>query len=51
MAKLNPPSAFNFKEVSSFEAWLTKFELYRLASKLNKEDNENQLATSLYGQG
>ena len=51
MAKLNPPSAFDFKEPSNFEAWLSNFNLYRLASKLNKEDAETQLATLLYCMG
>lgn len=51
MAKLNPPSAFDFKDPSNFGSWLSNFELYRIASKLKKEDGETQLATLLYCMG
>lgn len=47
MAKLNLRSAFDFREPTNFGLWLSNFELYHIASKLNKADTETQLATLL----
>jgi len=50
MAKLNAPAQFDFAS-NNFSGWAKTFKMYRLASKLNKEEGEVQVATLIYTMG
>lgn len=51
MSKLTPPANLDYSRPEDFTEWLKRFKLYRLASKLSKEDGEIQVATLLYTMG
>ena len=51
MAKLSPPENFDFTKPSEWPEWKTRFARYRIASKLNAETEEVQIATLLYSMG
>ncbi|KAL7837467.1 hypothetical protein SRHO_G00271780 [Serrasalmus rhombeus] len=40
MAKFNPPENFYFSLPEQWPEWRQRFERYRIATKLNKEDGE-----------
>ena len=46
-----PPSEFSFHEPNSWPAWKERFNNYRLASKLFKDEEEVQVASLLYAMG
>ena len=45
---LKPPEAFNFRKPDEWQKWLKRFEQFRLASGLSKEDELRQVSTLLY---
>ena len=51
MAKMNPPESFCFDRPSQWPEWKKRFQRYRLASKLIKENGEVQVATLVYCMG
>ena len=46
--QLQPPAAFDFKNPDDWLRWKRRFEQYRIASGLSKEDTEKQVSTLLY---
>ena len=46
--QLQPPAAFDFKNPDDWLRWKRRFEQYRIASGLSKEDAEKQVSTLLY---
>ena len=46
--ELQPPAAFDFKNPDDWLRWKQRFEQYRIASGLSKEDAEKQVSTLLY---
>lgn len=46
-----PPSEFNFREPNQWQAWKERFQNFRLASKLYKDDDQVQIAALLYSMG
>ena len=51
MAKLNPPESFDFTKPQQWEEWKRRFQRYRTASKLFKENGEIQVSTLIYCMG
>ena len=51
MAKLSPQENFDFTKPAEWPQWKRRFERYRIASKLNSEEEEIQVATLLYSMG
>ena len=51
MAKLHPPQAFDFTRPVSWPAWLERFQRFRIASKLDEDDECVQVATLIYTMG
>ena len=45
---LQPPEKFNFKSPDDWPRWKKRFEQFRIASGLGKEDDERQAYTLLY---
>ena len=45
---LNPSTAFNFRQPEEWEKWLTRFEQFRIASRLSTESGERQVSSLLY---
>ena len=52
MASFNvaPPDKFSFKP-NDWPMWITRFERFRIASKLDKKPEETQVATLIYSMG
>ena len=48
---MNPPESFEFTKPQLWPEWKQRFERYRIATKLNKEDNEIQISTLMYSMG
>lgn len=46
--RLQPPSPFNFKEPETWPKWKRRFEQFRTASGLAKDEEEKQVSTLLY---
>lgn len=46
-----PPSSFTFHEPTSWPAWKERFNRFRIATKLNKEDGIIQVSSLLYAMG
>lgn len=44
MAKFNPPANFPFDKLTEWSDWRQRFERYRLATTLNKDDGEVQVS-------
>ena len=44
----HPPKWFNFNKPEEFPSWIRKFENYRIASKLDLEDEKRQVFSRLY---
>ena len=51
MAKFAPPESFDFSKPETWPEWKQRFLRFRLATKLNKEEEEVQVAALLYGMG
>lgn len=51
MAKFNPPTNFPFNKPTEWPEWKQRFERYRLATKLNKDDGEVQVSCLIYAMG
>ena len=52
MFKLNPPEQLNFANPSEWTDWKERFTRFRMASKLDKEDDEKvQISTLIYCMG
>ena len=51
MAKFNPPANFPFDKPTEWADWKQRFERYRLATKLNKDDGEVQVSCLIYAMG
>ena len=51
MAKFNPPDSFAFDRPNEWGDWKQRFQRYRLATKLNKEDGEVQVSSLIYAMG
>lgn len=51
MAKFNPPANFPFDKPTEWPDWKQRFERYRLATKLNKDDGEVQVSCLIYAMG
>ena len=51
MAKFAPPENFDFQKPEGWGEWKTRFLRYRLATELNKKDEEVQVASLLYAMG
>ena len=45
---IKSPKSFNFNNPSEWSNWIRRFERYRLASKLVKESQKNQVNTLMY---
>ena len=51
MPKFNPPESFDFTKPSEWPEWKTRFERFRIATKLHKEDKEIQVSSLIYAMG
>ena len=51
MAKIPPPSSFNFNEPEKWKDWKRRFGRYWSASKLNEESQERQVDMLIYVMG
>ena len=51
MSKLPPPDNFDFTRPSLWPTWKTRFQRYRLATKLDQERGEVQVSTLIYTLG
>ena len=51
MAKFNPPANFPFDKPTEWSDWKQRFERYRLATKLNKDEGEVQVSCLIYAMG
>jgi len=51
MAHLKVPSSFDFTQPNDWTAWKTRFERYRLATKLHKDDDNIQVNCLIYTMG
>ena len=51
MAKFPPPDNFDFSRPELWPEWKRRFHRYRIATKLNKEEEEVQVCTLLYSLG
>ena len=51
MAKFDPPEAFDFTNPSKWPEWKQRFERFRIATKLNKEDDDLQVSSLIYSMG
>lgn len=47
MLKVNPPENFEFSKPLKWPEWKQRFERYSTATKLKKEDYENQISIDL----
>ena len=48
--QVTPPERFSFKP-EEWSKWIRRFERFRLASELNKKDEESQVNTLIYSMG
>ena len=51
MPKFNPPPSFNFSNPSEWPDWKQRFERYRIATKLHKDDEDIQVNSLIYAMG
>ena len=51
MAKLQPPENLDFSNPNKWNDWKQRFNFFRTASKLHKEDGDIQVATLIYTMG
>ena len=48
---LNSPTAFNFRQLKEWNRFLTRFEQFRIASRLSTKSGERQVSSLLYLMG
>ena len=46
-----PPKGFNFSNPEEWPSWIRRFENYRIASKLDLEDEKRQVSSLSYAMG
>ena len=46
-----PPKGFNCSKPEGWFSWIRRFENYRIASKLDLEDEKRQVSSLLYAMG
>ena len=51
VGNISPPKEFDFSNPGDFKSWFTRFERYRMCTKLNNESDEIQISTLLYVMG
>ena len=51
MPKFNPPENFSFTKPCEWQDWKQRFTRFRIASKLNKDDEEVQVCSLIYAMG
>lgn len=51
MAKFHPPESFPFDRPNEWADWKQRFQRFRIATKLNKEDGEVQVSSLIYAMG
>uniref|UniRef100_A0AAV2KQF7 ribonuclease H n=1 Tax=Knipowitschia caucasica TaxID=637954 RepID=A0AAV2KQF7_KNICA len=51
MAKFNPPESFPFDRPTEWSDWKQRFQRFRVATRLNKEDGEVQVSSLIYAMG
>lgn len=51
MAKFNPPANFPFDKLPEWPDWRQRFERYRIATKLNKDEGTVQVSCFIYAMG
>ena len=51
MAKFHAPEALDFSKPDEWPEWKGRFHRYRIATKLNKEENEIQVSALVYSMG
>lgn len=51
MAKFNPPECFPFDRPNEWADWKQRFQRFRNATKLDKEDGEVQVSSLIYAMG
>ena len=51
MAKFNAPESFDFTRPAAWPEWRERFLRFRIATKLNKETGEVQVASLVYAMG
>ena len=51
MAKFNPPTNFAFEKPAEWPEWRQRFERYRIATKLNKDNGAVQVSCLIYAMG
>ena len=51
MSQFPPPESFDFTKPNTWSDWKQRFSRFRLATKLNKEDNEVQINSLIYAMG
>ena len=45
----HPPEGFNFSKPEGWPSWIRRFRNYRIASKLDLEDEKRQISSLLWG--
>ena len=50
-SKFNPPKALNFSRPGQWPKWKTRLQRFRIATKLDKEDENVQVASLIYSMG
>ncbi|XP_042071854.1 uncharacterized protein K02A2.6-like [Haplochromis burtoni] len=51
MAKFNPPTSFPFDKPTEWPDWKQRFERYRIATKLHKDEGQVQVSCLIYAMG
>ena len=51
MSNIQLPEKFNFSDNAQWNAWITRFERYKIVSELSAKDEEVQVATLIYCMG
>lgn len=51
MAKFNPPTNFPFDKPTEWPDWKQRFERYRIATKLHKDEGQVQVSCLIYAMG
>ncbi len=49
--QVNPPPKFSFKSVNNWPRWIRRFERFRMATELDKKDQEKQVNALIYTMG
>ena len=51
MPKFNPPESLDFSSPSQWQEWRDRFSLFRIATKLDKEEGVVQVSSLVYAMG